>query len=138
MRIYLTHCSAEKDVQLKETGIAVTPDRLYTNPDIQQFMMRCKTQAVNWAILSDRYGVYRSNDYHVWYEKHPDTVTNQEEAQIIQAFDHQLSHYDEIWFYVRPASFHSFYERVLRKTDLADRVQMFQNVGDIVKSQKLA
>ncbi|MBD2105200.1 hypothetical protein [Leptolyngbya sp. FACHB-261] len=131
MRIYLTHCSKEKEPNLKGTDIAVTPDKLYTNPGIQQFMERCKEKGVNWGILSDLYGVYLPDEHHVWYEKHPDTVTPQEEKMVIQDFNDKLSSYDEILFLVRPEAFHSFYGNVLKKTLLADKISMFQNVDSI-------
>lgn len=131
MRVYLTHCSAEKDPHLKETGAAVTPDRLYTNPEIQQFMERCKNKNVSWAVLSDLYGVYLSDEYQMWYEKPPDTVSPQEEDIIIQDFDNKLSTYDEICFFARTVSFHPFYERVLKRTALADRVRIFKDINYI-------
>lgn len=131
MRVYLTHCSAEKDPQLKDTGVTVTPDRLYTNPQTQQFMERCKQRNVRWAILSDRYGIYQSSDCHAWYEKHPDTVTPQEEDAIIQDFNRKLDCYDEIYFFVTAESFHPFYERILKKTILAARIQSFQDINGI-------
>ena len=131
MRFYLTHCSKEKAPNLKGTAIAVTPDKLYVSPDIQKFINKCLEKNVSWGILSDRYGVYCSSERHTWYEKHPDTVTAQEEAAIIQDFETKLSPYDEIFFYVRPASFHPFYGRVLRKTVLADRVKRFQDIEAI-------
>ncbi|MEM1309088.1 MAG: hypothetical protein AAF892_08380 [Cyanobacteria bacterium P01_D01_bin.71] len=128
MRIYLTHCSKEKEFTLKGTEVAVTPDKLYTNLGIQQFMERCKAKNVSWAILSDLYGIYLPNERHVWYEKHPDTVTSQEEKAIIQDFDVKLNSYDEIYFFVRLESFHPFYERVLKKTLLANKVKTFQDI----------
>lgn len=131
MRLYLTHCSAKKDSQLKETGETVTPDRLYTDFKICQFMERCKQKNVQWAILSDRYGIYQSDDCRAWYEKHPDTVTSQEKDIIIQDFDSKLDCYDEIYFFVRTESFHPFYEKVLKETALADRVRFFQDLSCI-------
>jgi hypothetical protein len=128
MRVYLTHCSKEKEPNLQGTDIAVTPDKLYTNSGIQQFMERCQEKKVSWAVLSDLYGVYLSNECHTWYEKHPDTVTPQEEEAVIQDFNSKLDSYDEIYFLVRPESFHPFYERVLKKTVLADKVKIFQDV----------
>ncbi|HBB34845.1 MAG TPA: hypothetical protein DDZ80_09385 [Cyanobacteria bacterium UBA8803] len=132
MRIYLTHCSKEKEPSLKGTDIAVTPDKLYTNLEIQEFMKRCQEKKVNWGVLSDLYGIYLSDECHVWYEKHPDTVTPQEEESVIQDFNDKLSSYAEIFFFVRPESFHSFYERVLNRTLLTDRVRLFQRI-DCVK-----
>lgn len=128
MRVYLTHCSKEKNPELEITKAAVTPDQLYTNPEIQKFMEECKKRHVNWAILSDLYGVFESNEHREWYEKHPETVTATEENAVIQNFDSKLDYYDEIWFYVRPASFHPFYQRVLSKTVLANRVRFFQDI----------
>lgn len=131
MRIYLTHCSKEKEPSLEGTDIAVTPDRLYTNPAIQRFMQRCREKQVHWGIISDLYGVYLSNECRIWYEKHPDTVTPEEEGLVVADFNDKLNSYDEIFFCIRPESFHSFYERVLSQTLLADRVQTFQDTDCI-------
>jgi hypothetical protein len=128
MRVYLTHCSKEKEPNLKGTDIAVTPDKLYTNSGIQQFMERCQEKNVSWAVLSDLYGVYLSSECHIWYEKHPDTVTPQEEEIVIEDFNNKLDSYDEIYFFVRPESFHPFYERILKKTVLADKIKTFENM----------
>lgn len=128
MRVYLTHCSKEKEPNLKGTDITVTPDKLYTSAGIQQFMKRCQEQNVIWGVLSDLYGVYLSNERHVWYEKHPDTVTLQKKGIIVQDFNIKLSSYDEIFFFIRMESFHPFYERVLKETVLADKVKTFQNI----------
>ncbi|HEY9907306.1 MAG TPA: hypothetical protein V6D18_06820 [Thermosynechococcaceae cyanobacterium] len=134
MRVYLTHCSKEKELSLKGTDIAVTPDKLYTNSGIQQFMEKCQEENVSWAVLSDLYGVYLSDEAHVWYEKHPDTVTPQEEEIVIEDFNNKLNSYDEIYFFIRPESFHPFYERILKKTVLAGRVKTFENIESIEKA----
>lgn len=128
MRVYLTHCSKEKEPSLKGTDIAVTPDKLYINSGIQQFMQKCQEKNVNWAVLSDLYGVYLSNECHAWYEKHPDTVTPQQEEIVIEDFNNKLDSYDEIYFFVRPESFHPFYERILKKTVLAGKVKTFEKL----------
>ncbi len=131
MRVYLTHCSKEKESTLKGSDIAVTPDSLYTSSSIQSFMQKCREKSVSWGILSDLYGVYLSNEVHTWYEKHPDTVTPEEERHVIADFDGKLHLYDEIFFYIRPKSFHPFYERVLKKTLLADRVKILPHINNI-------
>lgn len=131
VRIYLTHCSKEKDPKLEGTNIAVTPEKLYTESAIQQFMTRCQEQNVVWGILSDLYGIYLSTEHHIWYEKHPDTVNSLEEEIIIRDFDHTLKSYDEIFFLIRTESFHPFYERVLKKTMLADKVKTFKDIDSI-------
>ena len=133
MRIYLTHCSKEKETTLQGTQIAVTPDKLYTEQGIQQFMHQCQKEGVNWGVLSDLYGIYLATDCRIWYEKHPDTVTPDEEAFIIQDFNQKLNLYDEIYFFVRSDTFHPFYESILRKTLLTDRVNLFQNI-DCIKA----
>ncbi|WP_156427182.1 hypothetical protein [Leptolyngbya sp. NIES-2104] len=128
MRVYLTHCSAEREPLLKDSGKTATPDALYTHPRIQEFMIRCKSMGVSWGVLSDLYDVFGSDQHQAWYEQHPDTVTQYEEDSIIQAFDRALSEYDEIWFYIRPESFHLFYGRVLKRTALADRIRTFEDI----------
>jgi hypothetical protein len=132
MRIYLTHCSKEKSFAAKTSGMPLPPDELYTEEGIQKFMQTCKQKGVNWAILSDQYGVFFPNEKHGYYEKPPATVTPDEEAAIITQFNEQLAGFEEIWFYIRPATFHPFYERVLKGSDLAARVHLFQDIFEIV------
>ena len=60
-RIYITHCSAKKDSVLKNTKAKVTPDKLYTAAPTQRFINECKNKGVNWAIFSDKYGVWFSD-----------------------------------------------------------------------------
>ena len=101
MRIYLTHCSKEKMPIAKGNGELYPPDELYTEPGIQQFMAICKQKEVNWAILSDNYGIFFPSDRRGYYEKPPASVTPEEELAIIsQVSSRLLSPYDEIWFYI--------------------------------------
>ena len=132
MRIYLTHCSAEKDYSLRNTSRKVTPDRLYTATSIQAFMSRCKQKQVDWAILSDLYGVWFPDVEHGWYEKPPNTVTEEEFDAIVKDFQRKLESYKEIWFYFNGESFHSFYQRVLQATNLKDRAKLFCELEEIV------
>lgn len=128
MDIYLTHCSKEKSMAAKASGLAVPPDELYTDIGIQAFMKACKILGVNWAILSDNYGVFFSDEKHEYYEKPPETVTAEEEAVIIYQFDVKLASFDKIWFYVRTETFHPFYKRVLKRSNLAKKVFKFTNL----------
>jgi hypothetical protein len=131
MRIYLTHCSKEKALAAKTSGLPLPPDELYTEEGIQLFMQTCAQKGVDWAILSDNYGIFFPAEKHVYYEKPPATVTSGEEAAIIAQFNDRLKDYDEIWFFVRPATFHPFYENVLKRSELAARVHLFQDISEI-------
>ncbi len=131
MRIYVTHCSKEKSLAAKSSGALLPPDELYTEPGIQKFMRACIEHGVNWAILSDNYGVFLPSERRAYYEKPPATVTAEEEAAIIAQFDERLAAYAEIWFYVRTETFHPFYQRVLDRSRLAARVHQFQDVEEI-------
>ena len=131
MRIYLTHCSKEKSLAAKTSGLPIPPDELYSEEGIQAFMKACKSLGVNWAILSDNYGVFFPFEKHEYYEKPPASVTAEEEAAIIAQFSDRLSGYDEIWFYMRQATFHPFYERVLKESELAARIHLFLDIGEI-------
>ncbi len=102
LRIYITHCSAKKDISFKNSSVRVAPDRLYTATATKRFMQKCKEENVLWAIFSDKYGVWFPNEKHSWYEKDPDTVTNQEYAQLSRNFEQKLGGYSEIWFYHNP------------------------------------
>jgi hypothetical protein len=131
MRIYLTHCSREKSLLAKETGELLPPDQLYTEGGVQSFMQRCLQLSVTWAILSDKNGVVFPQDKHPYYEKPPATATLEEENQIRREFEQLLEPFQEIWFYVRPDSFHPFYQRVLEESTLAKRVHLFQDLAEI-------
>ena len=132
MRIYITHCSAKKDESLKHTGKEITPDKLYVATPIQRFMNKCKEKQVEWAIFSDLYGVWFPNVDHEWYEKDPDTVTEQEFENIVNDFDQKLREYDEVWFYYNPGRFHPLYEGLLQETNLRDKVKRFTHIREIV------
>jgi hypothetical protein len=129
MRIYLTHCSKEKSLKAKETGEEMTPDQLYTDPGIQQFMQQCMKLNVNWAILSDYFGIFLPEERHEYYEKKPDTVTKDEEHVILKEFERKMYVFDEIWFFIRPATFHPFYEKVLKNNSLSGRVKIFEDLN---------
>lgn len=90
LRIYLTHCSAKKDDKLKGTGLQVTPDRLYTSSRTQKFIDRCKAAGVNWAILSDKHGIWFPDAKHEWYDKHPGKVTYEELRALVHDFETKL------------------------------------------------
>ena len=132
MKIYITHCSAKKDNSLKNTGKKVTPDKLYTATPTQRFMNKCKAKNVNWAIFSDLYGVWFPDIEHEWYEKDPDTVTDQEFRNLVNDFDQKLQSYGEIWFYYNPGRFHPLYEKLLQETKLKDKVKRFTHIREIV------
>ena len=132
MRIYITHCSAKKDNSLKNSGEKVTPDKLYTATPTQRFMSKCKEKKVNWVIFSDLYGVWFPNIEHWWYEKDPDTVTEQEFKKLVNDFDQKLQDFDEIWFYYNPGRFHPLYERLLQETHLRDKINRFTHLREIV------
>lgn len=131
MKIYLTHCSAKKDDSLKNTGREVTPDKLYIATPTQRFMRKCSEKKVNWAIFSDLYGVWFPNVGRKWYEKSPDTVTEQEFKVLINDFDDKLKQYDEIWFYYNPGRFHPLYKRLLKEAKLKDKIKGFTHIGEI-------
>ena len=38
---------------------------------------------VKWAIFSDYYGIWFADEKHQWYEKNPDTVTNEEYKKLL-------------------------------------------------------
>jgi hypothetical protein len=132
MKIYITHCSAKKDDSIRNTGMKVTPDRLYRAKPIQRFMNKCKERKVEWAIFSDLYGVWFPNVEHEWYEKDPDTVTEQEFEELVSDFDQKLQKFAEIWFYHNPGRFHPLYRRLLQKIKLKNKVKLFTHIRDIM------
>lgn len=131
MKIYITHCSAKKDDSLKNTGKKVTPDKLYTAAPTQRFMNRCKDRDVNWAIFSDKYGIWFPNEKHEWYEKNPNYVTKDEIDNLVIDFESKLDVYDEIYFYHNPGRFHRLYDRLLNTVKIEDRIFLISHLSDI-------
>jgi hypothetical protein len=132
MKIYITHCSAKKDNSLRNTGKKVTSERLYRAKPTQRFMNKCKERQVEWAIFSDLHGVWFPDAEHEWYEKDPNTVTEQEFRGLVSDFDQKLLKFDEIWFYHNPGRFHPLYKRLLQETKLKNKVKLFTHIRDIV------
>jgi len=132
MRVYVTHCSERKDDRLKDTGMKVKPDNLYTAKPIQRFMKTCKEKQVNWAIFSDLYGIWLPDVEHEWYNKGPDDVTEREFSELVKDFEQKLKDYQEIWFYHNQGRFHPLYKRLLGETKLKDRVTLFSHLKQIV------
>jgi len=135
LRIYITHCSAKKDDSLRRTGERVSPDRLYTSQRIQRFMNVCKERCVHWAILSDLYGVWFPTREHEWYDKPPNSVTEQEFRMLLSDFDNQLRNYAEIWFYYNPSRFHPIYRKLLDQSRLKQKVKRFTHITDILRRE---
>lgn len=129
MRIYITHCSAKKDDSLKGTAKKAPPAALYTAKPTQRFMNRCMREGVQWAILSDLYGVWFPDVEHEWYEKDPDCVTECEFEHLLRDFETKLRGYDEVWFYHNPGRFHGLYRRLIQRTSL--RITKFTHLSDI-------
>lgn len=135
MNIYITHCSAKKKDSLEGTGKSVSPDSLYTSTPIQRFIKRCKREEVRWAIFSDLYGVWFPDKKRPWYEKSPDSVTQEELEHLVSDFDKKLFKYKNIFFYHNPGRFHPLYKKVIRKSHLKARIQMFTHIDEIGDSK---
>lgn len=112
-RVYITHCSREKDPEYEVSGLKTTPDLLYTSPGLQRFIQYCNEHHHYWAIFSDRYGVVGRYERIKWYSKSPDSVTASEFEVLVGNFVDSLSWYDEIHFYQRPGETHPLFQRVI-------------------------
>lgn len=114
-RIYVTHCSREKDSTLEQSGEKVTPDRLYTSPGLQRFIRHCNERGYDWAILSDHYGVVFKDESIAWYNKPPDSVTEEEFKELLRSFVTRLKPYDEIYFHHRASETHPVFSRIVNQ-----------------------
>ena len=129
--IYLTHCSAKKAGALRFSDEKVTPEKLYVATPTQRFMSRCKNKNVNWAIFSDKYGVWFPNEKHGWYEKNPNAVTQEEFNSLVEDFENKLWEYDEIYFYHNPGRFHRLYKRLLDIVKIKNKITLISHLNDI-------
>lgn len=110
--LYITHCSRDKDAELKASGAAATPDRMYTLPSLQRFVRFCNARGFAWAIFSDKYGVIFPHETIHWYSKPPAEVTEGEFSELLKNFTDRLAGYDEIWFYQRAEDTHPLFLRI--------------------------
>jgi len=134
-RVYLTHCAAKKDEALQGTGRRVLPDVLYTARPTQRFMTHCREQGVRWAIFSDHYGVWFSDEEREWYGDDvgdPNRVTDLKFRELVKDFDERLGKWDEIYFYYNPGRVHPLYRRLLKETKLRNRIEEITHLWDIV------
>ena len=132
-RVYITHCSAKKNITLKNRKIKVEPNKMYTATPIQRFMNKCKEMDVDWAIFSDNYGIWHPDEKHEWYEKNPNKVNEEEFKKLVVNFDKALGGFDEIWFYNNPGRFHRLYRKLIEASSLKDRIKCFTHIHVIEK-----
>ena len=110
---------------------------LYTATPTQRFINECKNKGVRWAIFSDKYSVWFSDILHEWYEKDPNKVTETEFNQLLKEFDQSLDQFNEIYFYHNPGRFHRLYKKLLRKSELKNRIKLFTHLNEITKQVNL-
>jgi len=130
-RIYVTHCSGQKDDSLKGTGRAVAPDELYTSERFMRFARACREAGARWAVLSDKYGVWFANESREWYEKAPEDVTEADFRALVEDFDAKLAGFDQVLFYHEPGRLHALYRRVVEASALEGRVEFFTDLDMI-------
>jgi hypothetical protein len=99
-------------------------------------MNECKNKGVNWAIFSDKYGVWFSNIQHEWYEKNPNKITEAEFNQLVSKFNKSLGQFGEIWFYHNPGRFHRLYRKLLKKTELKNKIKLFTHPDEVTEQVK--
>jgi hypothetical protein len=90
-----------------------------------------KDKDVNWAIFSDKYGIWFKDMRNGWYEKNPDSVTDEEFKKLLDDFNKKLEDFEEIWFYYNPGRFHPLYRKLLNKTSLKNRIKRFTHLSEI-------
>ena len=109
----------------------MTPDCLYTAAPIRRFIAKCEERKVNWAIFSDKYGVWFPKEKHAYYDKSPSVVTPAEFRALLESFDRRLSRFDQIWFYHNPGRFHALYRKLLSMSELKAKVHLFYHLSEI-------
>jgi len=86
---------------------------------------------VNWAIFSDKYGIWFSDKRHAWYEKNPSKVSLEELKTLVEDFNEKLKDFDEIWFYHNPSRFHKLYRRLAKHPLLKKNIKLFTHLKQI-------
>ncbi len=68
---------------------------------------------------------------HMWYEKHPKSVTDKEFEALVKDFEEKLEQYDKIYFYYHPGRFRKLYRRFLESERPKGRVIPFIHLAQI-------
>lgn len=129
--IYLTNCSAEKDDELKESGLKVSPDKLYTNERIQKFIEKCEEVEADWAIFSDNYGIFFHDERQKWYDKPPSSVTDEEFEELIKSFEKELKDYDKVIFYRDLDDYPNLFNRLFDEVDFVGEIVFVDDLSVI-------
>jgi hypothetical protein len=99
-----------------------------TDTDLYETVQGNRGELTN---LSDVHGVWFPNVKRRWYEKSPDSVSDEEFDALVRDFDAKLRSYKKIYFYHHPARFHRLYRRLLDATMLKAKVGLIKNVSVI-------
>ena len=131
-RVFFTFCSAKKNDSLCDSGLAVSPDVLYTSRRVRHFMARCKARKVPWAIFSDKYGVWFPQMKHTWYEMSPDEPLPQF-RHLLADFDEKMKDFDIIHFCPGAGGHrvHRLYRKLVRESRWNDRIRttLFRDIA---------
>jgi hypothetical protein len=72
-----------------------------------------------------------------WYEKDPNKITELEFNQLVSEFNNSLDQFDEIYFYHNPGRFHKLYKKLLKKSELKNRIKLFTHLSEITNQAKV-
>lgn len=118
MKLFLTYCSWQKDDSIKNKPVLVGPDQLYTSERLQIFVKACTAANADWAIFSDKYGIWFPNEKKAWYDKSPDSVTPQELSRIVSNSVKSLEKY-QVYFFgdSNDPKFHPLYKEYIHRLE---------------------
>ena len=129
--IFITYCSWQKDDTIKDTGITVRVEHLYTSPRIVEFIEKCKSANVIWGILSDKHGICLEDQEYEWYDLHPESITDEEMEQLKENVVRQLACFTKIYFYAPTGDLHPVYRRIIDETPLKYRTHWMTRLNEI-------
>ena len=130
-QIFITYCSWQKDDTIKDTGKTVRVEHLYTSPRIVEFIEKCKSAKVTWGILSDKHGICLEGQEYEWYDLHPESITNEEMAQLKEKVLQQLASFPKIFFYAPAGELHPVYRKIIDETPLKYRTRWISRLDEI-------
>jgi|WetSurMetagenome_2_1015567.scaffolds.fasta_scaffold29071_4 hypothetical protein len=136
--INITYCSKTKNDCFRDTSNEVTPSELYTGNRIQSFIKKCVDNEADWAIFSDKYGIWgpaiEGQERNKWYDKAPEDVNEDEFKKLLIEFDNRLSSYDKILFYCKSElELDDLYKRLIKESKLKNRITLISNLNQISK-----
>lgn len=127
-KLYFTYCSKSKKIY--NIDKMVLPKELYISDRIQRFIEYCEEKNYEWAIFSDDYGLVLKDDKIKWYDKSPNSVSDDEYKKLLKDTLSKMDGYDDVIFYYDENTFHPLYQKLIDDLQKTKKIKLINMLGN--------